>query len=337
METRLMEYDIHTNRWTHFKDHLTFNAAYPLLERTQVSARSYCTIFILYIVSALVAMTFAVNVCIYGGSISDRGDLSLKLNIFSEEQLIDVLDDGGPRFSPRLFLESVSRNASGTRVFVDSSYGKKCWVLAISENVTTQIIYKPASIAFMDESGDFIAWTNNFSEKIHFSCGVTLPLNLSSRLGFDPSGTYFFVREPSITKVFRTNDLSCVLTVVNVATSNIFSYKEEFYLLGYPGDGDLVGPVVCQVFKITEEVLVGPVEEIIINRPSRFCRLRVEDMDPGSKKVLLRSHFDPPATFLSSWYVYDIRKDKLVKLGRIGEGIHYGLFLAGDLFDAVSE
>lgn len=177
------------------------------------------------------------------------------LNIFSEQELFSYLAETNI-VVPQTSMVELRRNSQGTCILVDINniYEKKIIVVPLNKDTATKEIIKPASITFLDSECNIVAWSDNISKEIHFASGVTLPLNMSSRVGFDPSSTYFFIAQGDKTEIARVNAPSNILLKTNMFASHIFVCASRIYILGHCSDKtDFNAPIIYQAYLIEED------------------------------------------------------------------------------------
>lgn len=300
--------------------------------------RLKCSFIFVIILSCLIATT--AMLLLYGDNSHDKNGSILSqscLNIFGDEELFALFDKRNIKI-PQTYIFKVKRNSKGTKLLVDMNgvVNNSFWVMDFSNGIETRRLEKPASIAYVDNECNFVAWSDSLSQRIHFACGVTLPLSISSRIGFDPSSSYFFITESGITKIAYVNDPSYTLLKTKIHATHIFLHNNRLYILGYCANGHFISnQVVYQSYRIREKKAVAE-DEGIINCPCYFCRLHVVDMDLVCETLVLKSHYDSPLNFLSSWYTYDLRSKKMQKYDRVGKSKQYALFLSENILGALN-
>jgi hypothetical protein len=250
-------------------------------------------------------------------------------------------------------LDKVTRNSTGTILYLHDYYrtDKRSIILSASTVGEIKKIVPPSGGGYLNDQGEFVVWVDDVKNGLRFKKGDFRDIVPSGYFGVDPSGQYFFIGYSSGVKVINNETVQAgplkyfteissideptkVLYSTNIRVENIFFKDNRIYLFArnvrnFKGLGDYEEhEIICQILKKADSIFVLE-EEIHIPRskpsPSPFA---VVDLDPWSDNVLLVDVKDEPLSFLTAWYLFDLKTKKTTKVGRAKD---YGFFLQEDI------
>ena len=253
-------------------------------------------------------------------------------------------------FSP----DEITRNSTGTSLYLHNYYraDKGSIILSVSAGGNIKRIVPPAKFAHLNDTNEFVAWTDDIKQGVHFKNGkFRSVIPLFGYFGVDPSGQFFFIGHSSGVKVINNETVQTgplkyfteissisepvkVLYSTNIRVENIFFKDNRIYLFArnlcnFKGLGRYEEcEIICQILKRTDSKFELE-EEIHIPRPKpRPSPFAVVDLDPWSNNVLVVDEMDMPFSFLTAWYLFDLKTKKMTKVGRAKD---YGFFLKEDI------
>lgn len=271
------------------------------------------------------------------------------LFVYDKGEILNYLKKHGySGFRPN----EIKRDSMGTTLFIYGySDDKSDKIFSVSKAGKIKMLVPPAINTFMDDNGEFIAWSQNIGEGINFKNGKFRSLSFFDNFHIALGGQFFSISrtfgieiinhqtvqvEPikHFTKIASTEDPDKVLYSTTLGVDDIFFKDNKIYLFTrphcnfkYPGNYEEC-EIICQILKKSDDDYKLD-EEIHIPRPKPSpSPFAVIDLDPWSDNVLLVDVVDPPFSFLTSWYVFDLKTKKLTKIGRSKD---YGFFLKEDI------
>mgnify|MGYP001591409589 CR=1 FL=1 len=251
-------------------------------------------------------------------------------------------------------LDKVTRNSTGTILYLHNFYrsDKNTLILSVSARGNIKKILPPAKFVHLNDIGEFVAWTDDIKQGVHFRNGkFHSVIPIFGYFGVDPSGKFYFIGYSSGVKVLNNETVQTgplkyfteissideptkVLYSTNIRVENIFFKDNRIYLFArnvrnFKGLGDYEEhEIICQILKKADSMFVLE-EEINIPRPKPSpSPFAVVDFDPWSDKVLLVDVKDMPFSFWTAWYLFDLKSKKMTKVGRAKD---YGFFLQEDI------
>jgi hypothetical protein len=298
---------------------------------------------------AFVTCSFLLIIASAEEGLNQRKSKKAYLIVYKKKLVMDYLNKLG--YSD-VYPDKIERNSSGTRLYLRDF--KDNILLSISGNGKIKEFPSRARFIYLNEKEEIVAWYDDIKKGIHFRNAAVLAVPLFTAFGIDPGGKFFFVSknegvivdpngqqaypskiEPT-TSVASVNDPLTPLIKTRIMGERIFFKNGKIYLFArayrnFRGPGDYEQhEIICQIFKNNGSGTFELEEEIHIHRPSpRSSPFGVIDMDLWSEKVLIEDVRDMPFSFLTSWYLYDLKLKKMTKIGRRKDG--YAFFLQNDI------
>jgi len=250
-------------------------------------------------------------------------------------------------------LDEVTRNSTGTILYLHDYYraDKRNIILSVSAGGEIKKILPPSGGGYLNDQGEFVAWVDDVKKGLRFKNGYFRDIVPSGYFGVDPSGKFYFIGYTSGVKVINNETVQTgplkyfteissideptkVLYSTNIRVENIFFRDNRIYLFArnvrnFKGLGDYEEhEIICQILKKADSMFVLE-EQINIPRPKPSpSPFAVVDLDPWSDNVLLVDVKDMPFSFLTAWYLFDLKSKKMTKVGRAKD---YGFFLQEDI------
>lgn len=308
-----------------------------VIRQIDKAKRNICKIIMSSFVFIFLSLTF---LCLSSCKVEKKYDSSKVPNLFGykHENILDYLKE---RRYTDFELDEIRRDSAGTRLYLFNYYrnDKASIILSVSCGGRINKLTPPAKFSYLNDQEDFVAWFDDIKQGIHFKDGTTLksPLlgMIFSSFEVDPSGKLFFIKNESKSiELASTDNPKKPLFHSRIEADKIYLKDGRVYLFGRnyrnakgPGDYEQ-HEIICQVLRRADTSL-ELIEEIHIPRPKPSpSPFAVVDFDPWSDNVLLLDVKDEPLSFLTSWYLYDLKTKKMTKVGRAND---YGFFLKEDI------
>jgi hypothetical protein len=259
------------------------------------------------------------------------------LFMYKKDQILDYIKAKG---YSKFTLDKIDRNSTGTTLNLHNFYRQdkqQTIILSISKGGIINKIIPPAKFAYLNDTGEPVLWFDDIKKSVHFKNGLISSLPLNSRIDVDPSGKFFFVaKNSSLTEIFSIDRPDIIIGFSKFKAEKIFIKDNDIYLFArnyqnIKSQGDYEQhEIICQIFK-KAGLKYELSEEIYIPRLSpRSSPFAVIDMDPWSYYVLIVDVRDVPFSFLTTWYLFDLKTKKMIKIGR-AKG--YAFFLEKDVLE----
>lgn len=230
----------------------------------------------------------------------------------------------------------VGRNGSGSAVIVTLVDPVTHRAIAVRARTggRVEVVRGPSRFMALDDRGEVIASFDSLRDGVRFSNGEVVAIAPHGTFSVAPGGEYFLVEvRAGVTEIRRTATPSAAIASAPVRGEKLFEKGGKLYLFsrslqGTPGTGNLVeNGIECRVFQVTTEGAKAE-DTIFIARPTaRSSPFGVVDVDPWSDRVLLADLRDPPFSFMSSWYLFDLGTRKMSRLKRMSG---FAFFLSED-------
>jgi len=179
----------------------------------------------------------------------------------------------------------VRRNSDGTRVYLYAGPdSRELGILVVEKGRIVRQITRPAQLAYLDDQGQFVAWSDDLRRGVTFRNGTHLEINLAS-LDVDPDGRYFVTtsgQKPS-SKIAAVDDPTHVLVTSQLFAYRIFASARKIYLIGTDPDGQ--NTLACETYSLTGH------QVNLLSRRTVGSELAVLDMDPATERLLVRERF----------------------------------------------
>lgn len=275
----------------------------------------------------MVSAVLFLDACCPDHRICHKGEPIPNLFVYEEKQLLANLTALG---YTQDYLFKVGRNSRGTVLHFES----RKHVLVADAKGSQRHMTKPAQVAFLNDEGDFVAWTDDYNKGVHFRGGYTLKLPKFAAFGVDHSGEYYFFQSaPKSTQVFRTKHPGVSLASANMRAERIFVKNEKIYLFT-SNQGNIRGPGDYEVYEVFGNIFNITGQKLNFEREIRFPRpssvgaspFTVLDLDPYSDQILFLDVFDAPSR--SKWHLGTLNTNKLTNLGTAKP---YAYFLRQDI------
>src|ERR1051326_8609264 len=129
----------------------------------------------------------------------EGGGVVPNLFVYSKNDFSDFLKKYGHKEDSLL---KVDRDSLGTRLYFHFEDGP---VLFVGAEGIQRRVKRPAKVAFVNDRGEFVAWTNDYGDGVNFNNGMKVKLPKFARFGIDYNGQYYFIQSGSqSTDIFRT-------------------------------------------------------------------------------------------------------------------------------------
>lgn len=250
-------------------------------------------------------------------------------------------------------LDDITRSSAGTILYLYNFYrtDKSSLILSVSAGGKIKKLVPPSRRAYLNDQGEFVVWVDDVKKGLRFKNGYFRDIVPSGYFGVDPSGKFYFIGHTSgvkvingetvqtgplkyFTEISSIDEPTKVLYSINIRVENIFVKDNRIYLFArdlcnFKGLGNYEEcEIICQILKKMDSKFELE-EEIHIPRPKpRSSPFAVVDFDPWSDNVLLIDERDMPFSFLTAWYLFDLKSKKMTKIGRAKD---YGFFLREDI------
>ena len=219
------------------------------------------------------------------------------------------------------------RNSNGSALYITDLFGTA--LVTISSDGTVEHHVKPGGLAYLNDRGEFVAWWDDNDGGVRFATGDVCDV---PRSGVDPGGEYFLWVGPKGAREIRaTTNPTETLGKSRLPLEWIFARDGKVLAFAR---GRRKGPrpytyeqyeIVCQRFRVDSDKVILE-DEVHILRPSPGpSPFIVEDADCQADLVLLKDIHDPPFSFRTSWFIYDLKTKELVRVGRAKR---FALFLS---------
>ncbi len=270
---------------------------------------------------------------------------------YKRATIIDYVQNlGFPDFN----VDEIRRNSTGTALYFYNFYtgNNTSKIFSVSADGEPVKLNPPAKFAYLNDKNEFVVWFDDIKKGIHFQNGtIRNIIPIFGYFGIDPSGQFFFIGHTSgievinnqtvqigplqySTEIASTDHPNTALYSTNIMVGKIFFKDNRIYLFArqysnFKGLGNYdEHEIICQILKkIGSKFQLE--QEIHIPRPKRSpSPFAVVDLDPWSDNVLLVDVKDMPFSFLTSWYLFDLKTRKMTKIGLAKD---YGFFLKEDI------
>jgi hypothetical protein len=240
-------------------------------------------------------------------------------------------------------IQTVNRNSSGTSLYIHQYATNNIVpkILIIPANGQIKEIDVPAKVAYLNDDGDVVAWSNNLSENIYFRNGKFRDLNImkgekygSGKFCVDLSGRYFAIEvQLGVTEIASIENPNQAIFQTKLKIDKIFFTKDKFYLFNYDSENYMKKyrheKIICQIFMKNASSYKLEDEFNILRPTARPSPFFVVDMDLESEKVLVEDVRDNPLSLLTSHYIFDIKTKSMDKIGWVQA--NYTFFLKEDI------
>ncbi len=252
------------------------------------------------------------------------------LYVYDEESVVTFLQKVGKDSSS---LYELRRNSYGSHLYVYVRDEKKTEVLIVSSDGILKSLTAPASFAYLNDQEEFTVWFDEINEGLHFRDGSVRNVPSFGTFGVDISGNYFFIEvEQGLTEVYKTDEPERSLFLAKLTAREIFTSDKRIYLFDYDSVNyathSLHDKIICQVFE-KGDAQYELKEEVQIPRSSPGSSpFAVLDMDTRTGQVLVLDVRDPPFSFLTALYIFDLNTQIMTKVGNCDGA---PLFLRSDI------
>lgn len=236
------------------------------------------------------------------------------------------------------------RSSSGKALYitVPERYGEDRVLLIVSADGTIERLVPPGRFAWLNDAGEFVAWSESEFERIEFTNGVVRTMALDMRYVMDPGGQYFCItKSGDLTEVVSTEDPQTPLGQVDIQPYAVFLKKGRLYLFDFsfrdvdrPGRHKIDG-AICQIFAVAHSKLELE-KELRIPRPTspRRSDFHVVDMDMHSDRILLCDFRQLCSLSVKFMYLYDLGTGEMTSLGHV---LGQAFFLEEDIISNAVE
>ncbi len=216
---------------------------------------------------------------------------------------------------------SLIRNASGDQIiFKECSGLKKEKRIIVASSNTIKILKQPAEVSFLNDSDEFIAWSDNLAEGITFRDQGKLIVKRFDRFGFDPSRTYFYLGA----EIRKTNCIEKPIIKLECSPDTIFSKDCRIFVFSAEGirvPYSIITGINCIVFKENNTSFITDSELIIPRATQAASPYYVEDMNPwADDEVLIRDVYDYKPDF---HHLFNLKTQEFETIGRFDGWIFF--------------
>jgi hypothetical protein len=193
---------------------------------------------------------------------------------------------------PSDYISLVRRNSTGSELYMYQSSRDGRGILVVAGDRVIRRLERPADVAYVNDEGQFVAWTDSLTQGVTFRNGVhraigvvriVQGLPVYGNFDVDPGGQYFFIgtthngKESEIAAVAQPTKALAISRVF--ALQKIFATKEEIYLVGSTdSNGD---SLVCETYKLEDD------RALLIDSRTIADASTVRDMDPSTGRLLV--------------------------------------------------
>jgi len=195
------------------------------------------------------------------------------------------------------YSSEVRRNSAGSRLYLyqwwdlDMPNGRRLpgrgnGVLVLEAGHVVQRLERPASIAYLNDDGQFVAWTDDLKEGITLKNGGHIYVSpYAGRFGVDWSGRYYFNANFFLdsTEIAAIAEQNKILAKSSLHPYAIFSAQDKIYLCGWKGP---VSVSICEVCAVSAK------GASLVDRRTIENAHEVYDIDPVTGRVLVSSASD---------------------------------------------
>jgi hypothetical protein len=150
----------------------------------------------------------------------------------------------------RDYTWNVRRNSSGSRLYAYQWRTDGLGVLVIERGRVVQSLTRPAETAYLNDQGQFVAWTDDFKIGVSFRGRAQSILPRLTHFGVDPGARYFFARTAdgpteigSVAKPEQTLAFSKL-----PFPQALFANDEKLYLVGQGSEGR--SEIICETYEL---------------------------------------------------------------------------------------
>jgi hypothetical protein len=275
-----------------------------------------------------------------------EGAQDTKLYLYRSDYLEKCLSVLAPDGEGASFYHGPARNGVGTSLYFDSDEQQA--VLVVRGDGSVQRLQKPAFRAMLNDDLEFVAWAEAGAYDWTFRGGITRT-SANGGIGMEPGGRlYSIATREGTTEVASTDRPMDPLIVSAVPGGTSFCTADEVFLFSHyysklaskhglrdrPSNG-----LLCQIYRNTgSELLLDKVRAIPRPSHSHTGGFGVEDMDPGSRNVLVRQSFPMPSIMSSRYYLFNLDSQQMKPIGpKGGPWCYSGLFLKEDILGRAME
>lgn len=169
----------------------------------------------------------------------------------SQPVLIDsrVLSSFLTQLGYRDYTMDVRRNSSGSRLYA-YQWGPE--VVVIERGKVVQRLIRPGDTAYLNDQGQFVAWTDDFKSGVSFR-GAKSSLPPVSSFGVDPSGRYFFASTAAATaEIGSVAKPEKILAFSKLQfPRGIFASDSKLYLVGHGSEGRRT--TICETYELRSD------------------------------------------------------------------------------------
>lgn len=240
----------------------------------------------------------------------------------------------------------VTRNGEGTCLYIWPSTlpsdPEVDPVLVVRSRSDVRKLYPPAGMlptGAINDSGEFLLCIDMNSGEFVLANGLRRSVPKATwanrqTSGLDPGGRYYFTASDAGTEVVDVAEPNKVLARSKYHATNICATNSAIYLFVLRATGSADEdqyPKVLETYQKSGSTFELEAERRIPRPSSQDAVVSVEDFDPESGRVLLCGYVDMPLSFLSARYLYDLKTEKITRLGSCAG---HGFFLKRDILEA---
>jgi hypothetical protein len=147
------------------------------------------------------------------------------------------------------YPSNVRRNSSGSRLYTYQWWQHGHGVLVIEHGRVVQRLTRPADTAYLNDEGQFVAWSKDFKIGVNFRGGARSTLPGLRGFGVDPGGRYYFANHAGgpvdIGSVARPQQILAYSKLP--FPQAIFASDEKLFLVGHGPEGR--SSIICETYE----------------------------------------------------------------------------------------
>lgn len=154
------------------------------------------------------------------------------------------------RLGYRDYTENVRRNSAGSRLYAYQWSKDGLGVLVIEHGRVVQRLTRPAETAYLNDEGQFVAWSDDFKIGVSFRGAAQSILARLTSFGVDPGGRYFFASPAEgPVEIGRVSNPGQILATSELAIPQaIFAGDKKLYLVGHRSKER--SAITCETYEV---------------------------------------------------------------------------------------
>jgi hypothetical protein len=205
----------------------------------------------IYVIWKIALRLSACAIAIFASFVS----IVLAAELLLEPVVIDtsVLSSSLEHLGYRDYPSNVRRNSSGSRLYTYQWRQGGLGVLVIEHGRVVQRLTRPADTAYLNDQGQFVAWSNDLKVGVNFRGSTQSTLSRLRWFGVDPGGRYFFA-SAAVGRVDIGNvaNPQQILAYSKLSFPQaIFAGDKKLYLVGHGSEGR--SAITCETYEFRSD------------------------------------------------------------------------------------